>query len=211
MREVKNWSVPQHQTLQAFTLIELLIVVAIIGILAAIAVPNFLNAQTRAKVSQAYADMRTFAMAIDMYQMDNQAYPWTDTNPYGASPIELRWIPMTTPIAYVSAIPVDPFGDPPGAEVDRSKGYSYWTYDFWCAKPNQPHWDAWLVPHLVRIGKELGRDLKAPSGGAYLFASQGPDQITWANFGRAVLYEPSNGLKSYGDLLRGGPGGLKFN
>ena len=61
-------------------------------------------------------------MAIDMYQIDNQSYPWTDANPYGAQPIERRWIAMTTPIAYVAQIPVDPFGDPPGAEIERGKG-----------------------------------------------------------------------------------------
>ena len=48
--------------LAAFTLIELLIVVAIIAILAAIAVPNFLEAQVRAKISRAKADMRSLAI-----------------------------------------------------------------------------------------------------------------------------------------------------
>jgi type II secretion system protein G len=60
---------------RAFTLIELLIVVAIIAILAAIAVPNFLEAQVRAKVSRAQNDMRTLATAIESYQVDNNAYP----------------------------------------------------------------------------------------------------------------------------------------
>lgn len=55
---------------RGFTLIELLIVVAIIAILAAIAVPNFLEAQTRAKVAKGVADMRTLATAIESYRID---------------------------------------------------------------------------------------------------------------------------------------------
>ncbi|HPA48345.1 MAG TPA: prepilin-type N-terminal cleavage/methylation domain-containing protein, partial [bacterium] len=54
-----------------FTLIELLIVVAIIGILAAIAVPNFLNAQTRARVARAEADLTNLAKSMDLYLLDN--------------------------------------------------------------------------------------------------------------------------------------------
>ena len=55
---------------KGFTLIELLIVVAIIGILAAIAVPNFLNAQIRAKVSKVQADFRSLATAIESYRLE---------------------------------------------------------------------------------------------------------------------------------------------
>ena len=60
---------------KGFTLIELLIVVAIIAILAAIAVPNFLEAQTRSKVSRVKADMRTLATALEAYSIDGNNYP----------------------------------------------------------------------------------------------------------------------------------------
>lgn len=60
---------------KGFTLIELLIVVAIIAILAAIAVPNFLEAQVRSKVSRAKADMRSYSTGIETYYVDNNVYP----------------------------------------------------------------------------------------------------------------------------------------
>src|SRR5436189_4132025 len=54
-----------------FTLIELLIVVAIIAILAAIAVPNFLEAQMRAKVAASFANIRSTATGLEAYRVDN--------------------------------------------------------------------------------------------------------------------------------------------
>ncbi len=58
-----------------FTLIELLIVIAIIGILAAIAIPNLLSAVQRGKQKRTMADMRTLATSIEAYAVDNNNYP----------------------------------------------------------------------------------------------------------------------------------------
>jgi type II secretion system protein G len=60
---------------KGFTLIELLIVVAIIGIIAAIAIPNLLNAINRGRQKRTMADMRSIATAIESYQVDFNRYP----------------------------------------------------------------------------------------------------------------------------------------
>jgi prepilin-type N-terminal cleavage/methylation domain-containing protein len=139
----------------AFTLIELLIVVAIIAILAAIAVPNFLEAQIRSQVSRVQGDMRSLAVAIESYRVDTNAYPaalcawntadsgFTDSNNNTLTPAYnvnyalassqsstagLRARPtfsavpglagITTPTAYITSIPSDPFADTKGATFE---------------------------------------------------------------------------------------------
>jgi prepilin-type N-terminal cleavage/methylation domain-containing protein len=113
-----------------FTLIELLIVVAIIAILAAIAVPNFLEAQVRSKVARVKSDHRTIATAIEAYHVDNNkyppqgpvtlaAYPWIgdETRIYGGdSPRHAAGNPpiafhLSTPVAYLAST-IDVFRDP---------------------------------------------------------------------------------------------------
>ncbi|HPA44981.1 MAG TPA: prepilin-type N-terminal cleavage/methylation domain-containing protein [bacterium] len=123
----------------AFTLIELLIVVAIIGILAAIAVPNFLGAQIRAKTARARNDIRTMEKAATMYVIDRGVRPIDCDDPgsekylgglgcgttSNGAPATIQAIPefssaakfmsfsqykiFTTPVAYISGPLADPF------------------------------------------------------------------------------------------------------
>ena len=79
-----------HRTASdGFTLIELLIVVAIIAILAAIAVPNFVEAQVRAKVARVDADMRTLTVALQTYAVDHNSFP---------GDFDVGLIKLTTPV-----------------------------------------------------------------------------------------------------------------
>jgi type II secretion system protein G len=116
---------------RAFTLIELLIVVAIIAILAAIAVPNFLEAQVRSKISRCKSDMRTIGTALESYVIDHNKYPQSENPNLGSDPKVYLWR-LTTPIAYLSSFPEDPFditGTFGGAGTDKPRRtYIYYRY-----------------------------------------------------------------------------------
>ncbi len=104
----------QGGKVSGFTLIELLIVVAIIAILAAIAVPNFLEAQMRSKISRVKADQRTIAMALEAYAIDNlNTYPNMHLYPPGAAWIYVGWgyaqKKLTTPVPYMTSLLPDTF------------------------------------------------------------------------------------------------------
>lgn len=106
-----EWVMKQNQ---AFTLIELLIVVAIIAILAAIAVPNFLEAQTRAKISRAKSDLRSLATGIESYATDFNAYAPCNNKAFPVArpvnPTLLTLERLSTPVAYVTTCLLpDPF------------------------------------------------------------------------------------------------------
>ena len=107
---MRHGNAPKHS---GFTLIELLIVVAIIAILALIAVPNFLEAQMRAKVSRVKADQRSIALALEAYAVDNiNRYPNMHTR-QGNSWEYVGWgyaqKKLTTPIAYITSLLADEF------------------------------------------------------------------------------------------------------
>jgi general secretion pathway protein G len=177
---------------KGFTLIELLIVVAIIGILAAIAVPNFLNAQTRTKLSRVKADIRNIATAIEMYKMDNNEFPWYEgqTNIDRFHSISLRLIPLTTPVSYIGSVNIpDPFlGQIPAKGFDDE--VSRYTYNYLNYKINPPDrkFDVWALG-------SFGPDQTTNKG---LMIELAIRNIIPKN--AVLLYNPSNGLTSTGDL-----------
>ncbi len=181
---------------RGFTLIELLIVVAIIGILAAIAVPNFLNAQLRARVAQAYGDQRALAIGFDMYAVDNNnRYPYRGGNLWESYII---YPMLTTPVAYMNSIPHDQFTikDSP-QRVAHGHYYPAWNvHAVVIANSWNPGWGGYPVLNAVKSGSRI------------LMVSSGPDkhEDIGSQGGGLLAYHMSNGLISEGDIYRFTPG-----
>lgn len=186
----------------AFTLIELLIVVAIIGILAAIAVPNFLNAQVRAKTAGVKADFNALTTAMESYRLDNNVY-------VTAYKLQL----LTSPISYLASVPQDPFPLATAAQYGGGSGPTWYRYVLGPGGSPLAHcadyW-AYYPPFLLRGAAENRAGQGCPS--QWLIKSFGPNVNSRSLCGNnngddcTFRYTSSNGLRSIGDIAVFGPG-----
>lgn len=120
-----------------FTLIELLIVVAIIGIIAAIAIPNLLSAVQRAKQKRTMSDMRSLGVALEQYSIDFTGYPGV---PAGL---------LKTVTPYLGS---DPFRNAPAVDG--------WRTDYvWDPYPNTNNLGMWSNYRVHSLGRDRTQDL----------------------------------------------------
>ena len=184
-----------------FTLIELLIVVAIIGILAAIAVPNFLNAQTRARIARVMGDHKAIGTALEMYSLDCNNFPYPIGNGQGHSSysVYIEYVhELTTPTAYIAGVSFTDIFKPQREQTnwypdDTVFSYQYVSYN-----------GSWA--RLSNVSAAMN-GIYYPG---YCISSYGPDHgasgVEWHPItgSGGSLYTSSNGLISSGDIGRFG-------
>jgi len=210
---------------KGFTLIELLIVVAIIAILAAIAMPNFLEAQTRSKVARIKSDIRSIKVALESYFLDYNSYPASYAQsilrPEGRTELQSDPNLLSTPIAYITRVPRDVFHK----GKDLATGGDFGQFELmgvnsgaYAASPsgNRPYIK---FPRDAMLVWSVGPDELTQTGGYHTVESI----LFWENKSnvenhdpkdRALLmpirYDPTNGTVTAGDIYLYSTGQFSF-
>ena len=176
------------------------------AILAAIAVPNFLEAQTRAKISRVKADFRSLATALESYVTDVGKYPpgYATGLAIGSEQLNLSLKHLTTPVAYMTSVSMqDPFGEAQKLRIlSKTRPiYMYLNYEPIDTAQNLD-WAAIIKNERPQL----------PLHRAWILWSPGPDYnddtLYWGDFEPqndaflGLVYDPTNGTVSKGDLGR---------
>ncbi len=180
---------------QAFTLIELLIVVAIIAILVLIVVPNFITALVKSRVARSQADINSISNAIMMYRTDSNRLPPLLLPGEGTQVVlkpqhisQLFY--LTTPISYINASSVE-------SPFSFTHGYWYYNWEFFVETTGKPRMFYW-------------NNRNNPEPSTWMISTIGPNGI---QFPYQVLednilmfhdYNPTNGIVSGGIIQKHG-------
>ena len=122
-----------HGFQKGFTLIEIMVVVVILGVLAALVIPNIMSRPDQAKAAAAQADLKAVSSSLELYRLDNGAYPTTDQGLDAlvvqpeSEPLARNW----NPDGYLKRVPKDPWGRPyqyemPG--VKNQNGFDIYSF-----------------------------------------------------------------------------------
>jgi len=181
---------------RGFTLIELLIVIAIILILIAIALPNFLEAQIRAKVAKVKGDLRSVGVAMDSYFLDFKIYP-PDHDPDSLTSAHGLY-QLSTPIKYIAKVPFDIFNTK-GSGIALNEPFFEMAstgYPAYQARLRRPKVNAFVV---FSHGPDVSDNFDSNDSWPYGSVVPCPRDMGYLN------YNPTNGTVSRGDLNQ--PGG----
>ncbi|MCX7047474.1 MAG: hypothetical protein NTX50_18570 [Candidatus Sumerlaeota bacterium] len=160
-------------------LFGILIVLGVILILFMIAVPNFLESQSRSKVSRAMADQRSLATGLEAYYVDYNSYPaW----------VEVLW---QGPVKYLSQGPVDPFAG--RGSLSSGDGQSLFHYVTGTDAFNRAKQAGLVNPYAEQPSSFWMTYSVGPSG---------------QDSGGTIVYDPTNGTISAGNIIRISQGNL---
>ena len=185
---------------KAFMLFELLVILAMLALLTAIAIPRFLDSQRRTNASRVRSDFRAYAVAIESYSADNGRQPRELNNGwYGdmlPDPVTAQLLPVSgvmsnvisTPVAYLSVARIpDPY-QVTYTGVASTLDYIYQDMQERAARTPTGFWPA-----------------AAAYYGKWRIVSVGPDRsfsIPGVTNGAQMSYDPTNGVLSRGNLYR---------
>ncbi len=103
---------PRRARARGFTLIEIMVVIVILGVLAALIVPRVMNRPDEARVVAARQDIASIMQALKLYRLDNQRYPTTEQGLQALVTRPTAGPPAPNWKAYLDKMPVDPWGKP---------------------------------------------------------------------------------------------------
>jgi len=203
----------------SFALMELLIVIAIIIIITAIAVPNLISANIKAKVKGIKSEMGSIAIALEDYRLDTGNYPIQPGTGYAPDVIakpniafddhndaiglgKLVFPPEASDPVYLYRIPGDLFNDSGEEEWNGTSGAHNNHYCYFTANASRQSSSTeakyWA---LVSYGPDKDQDIDSYTKAWNAVDPDAPNHNTYKN----LVYNPDNGITSSGDIVMIGP------